>query len=129
MSLTVSVHSKEAGVYVVVPDGVIDAQTCGVLESTLKPLLVSPTKAVVLDMTAVSYISSLGLSVIFRTKEALEKNKGALLLTNLQPQITKVFEVIRAIPEYLFATMEETDTYLDRFLAEIEKKEPDQGSA
>ena len=128
MSLTVSVQTKEAGVYVVAPSGSIDAQTYVLFEEALKPLLVSSTKAVVLDMAAVSYISSIGLSVVFRTKEALGKNKGTLLLTNLQPQVAKVFEIIRAIPEYLFATMEETDTYLDRFLAEIEKEEPGQNS-
>jgi hypothetical protein len=32
-----------------------------------------------------------------------------------------VFELVKVIPEYVFATMEQADTYLDAFLADVEK--------
>ncbi|MDD5585234.1 MAG: STAS domain-containing protein [Candidatus Omnitrophica bacterium] len=122
MGLKISVAIKEAGVFIVKPAGEIDSVTCVELEGAIRPLLLPSTKAIIFDLSLVNFISSMGLSVIFKTKEAVEKNKGTLVITNLQPKIKKVFEMVKVIPEYLFASMEEADTYLDKFLTEMEKE-------
>jgi anti-sigma B factor antagonist len=122
MVLKVTITLKETGVFVVKPAGEIDSGTYAELEKAIKPLLIPTTKAIIFDMGSVTFISSMGLSVIFKTKEALEKNRGTVVITNPQPQIKKVFEMVKVIPEYLFASMEEADLYLDRFLTEMEKE-------
>lgn len=122
MGLKISVAIKETGVFIVKPAGEIDSVTCVELEGAIRPLLLPSTKAIIFDLSLVNFISSMGLSVIFKTKETVEKNKGTLVITNLQPKIKKVFEMVKVIPEYLFASMEEADTYLDKFLTEMEKE-------
>lgn len=103
--------------------GEIDSSTYEKLDAALKPLLVPSTKAIVFDLNKVTYISSMGLSVIYRTKEELEKNKGTLLMTNFSPQVKKIFEMVKMIPGYLFASMEAADAYLDKFLSQVQKED------
>ncbi len=71
-------------------------------------------------MEAVTYISSMGLNVMLKAKKYVEKNGGIFIITNLQPQVKKVFEIVAALPSLkVFASMEEADNYL----AEIQRKE------
>ena len=129
MSLTVTVTKKEEGVFTVTPVGSIDTETHPILEEKLKPVLVASTKAVVLDLSGVDYVSSMGLSVIFRTKMTLTELRATLAIVNAQPQIKKVFDAVKVLPENYFSTMEEAEHYLDEFLSHIQKKELDKGDA
>ncbi len=115
------INPREEAIFIVHLSGSLDSETYTQLETSLKPLLNPSTKAIVFDLKELNFISSLGLSVIFKTKSALEKNNGKLLITNLQPQIKKVFEVVKVIPESLFVSMEEADNFLDKFLRELEE--------
>ncbi|UCC95413.1 MAG: STAS domain-containing protein [Candidatus Omnitrophota bacterium] len=123
MPLKVTVTQKEPDVYIVALSGSLDSQTYPDLENALRPILKPSTKAVVFDMEHLVYISSLGLSVIFRTKEALEEKGGTLAITNIQPKIKEVFDAVKAIPSQIFASMQEADEYLDAFLDDIEEEE------
>lgn len=122
--LEVTIEKKQEGIYLVRPNGRIDSETHTLLEEKIKPLLVPSTKAAILDMAKVFYISSAGLATIFNAKKIIESNKGALVLTNLQPQIKKVFEVIKALPpQNIFKNIEEADNYLSAIQRkEIEKQ-------
>lgn len=122
--LEVTIEKKQEGIYLVRPNGRIDSETYTLLEEKIKPLLVPSTKAAILDMAKVFYISSAGLATIFNAKKIIESNKGALVLTNLQPQIKKVFEVIKALPpQNIFKNIEEADNYLSAIQRkEIEKQ-------
>lgn len=119
MALKITSKEKEAGVFVVSPAGSIDTENAPEFEQVLKKF--SQAKAIILDMNKVTYITSMGLSVIFKTKQLLEQRKSVLLITNLPARVQKVFELVKVIPEYVFATMEQADTYLDTFLANVEK--------
>jgi len=125
MSLDIKVDKKQEGYYVISLAGSIDSDTYIELEKQLKPILVSSTKALNFNMEGVNYLSSIGFGVIFKTREALEKNGGSLAITGLQPNVKKLFDAVKAIPESLFATMEEADDYLDAYLAYVYGKDKD----
>jgi anti-sigma B factor antagonist len=124
MMLEVNVDKKGEGTFVVSSFGSIDSITYKELEKTMAPLLVSTTKVVVLNMEGVSYISSMGISVILKTKKVVEENGGSFIMTNLQPQIKAVFEVIKALPNMrVFESLKEADEYLSQIQRkEIEKR-------
>jgi len=120
IGLTVNVEKKLEGVYLVQAKGRIDSDTHLIFDRKIKPILLSSTKLIILDMEYVDYISSAGLSIIFQAKKILESNKGSLFIASLQPQVKKVFEVIKALPPHsIFENMAEVDAYLDV----VQKKE------
>ncbi|MDP3789339.1 MAG: STAS domain-containing protein [Candidatus Omnitrophota bacterium] len=112
--LAVSVEKKVEGVYLIRVKGRIDSDTHLILDRKIKPALLSSTKLIILDMEYVDYISSAGLSVIFQVKKILESNKGSLFIASLQPQVKKVFEIMKALPtQNIFQNIAEVDSYLD----------------
>lgn len=114
MSLKIKTINPVKGVYIIAPVGPISYDTYPVLEKeTQRVIKKSPVK-VVLDMTGVDYISSMGIRVILAALKALNTIKGELVLVNLQPQIRKVFEIINAMPSVqIFENIAEMDRYLD----------------
>lgn len=123
VSLEVGIVKREKGVVVVTPAGEITTETYQVLESKVVPLLSPETKMIILDFKAVRYISSMGLSVLFRVKETMKKNGGSFTLVDLQPQVKDVFDSVKFIPDYMFASLEEADQNLDSFLDALQKGE------
>lgn len=114
MSLVVDVIKRENGTYVVMPNGSMDSNTYGICEEKIKPFLNESTKVLIFDLSKLEYISSAGLRVIFGAKKAIDAVKGTFLLSNLQPQIRKVFDIVKALPaESIFESVEEADRYLD----------------
>ena len=73
----------------------------------------------ILDLTALDYISSAGIRVILKAKKRLKSLNGQLGLLNMQEQIQKVFDIIKALPSVqIFSSTEE----LDHYLTAIQKK-------
>jgi anti-anti-sigma factor len=109
----------KAGTFMVIPFGPIDSGTYLDFDEKMKPLLAAGTKAIVLDLANVDYISSAGLGVLFTVKKFLKKSGGELLFCNLKPQIKKLFEIVNALPnETLFKSAEEADAYLWKMINE-----------
>lgn len=120
MALEISITQKQVGAYIISPIGSIDTETCRNLEKSIEAVLDPNLKSLIMDMKGVDYISSLGLSIMFKTKDTLEKDGKLFLITNLQPQVKKVFEIVKALPTMnVFASVEEADDYL----AKIQKQE------
>jgi anti-anti-sigma factor len=95
------------------PKGRLDLQECPHFEKRIRPLLVSATKTLILDMEDLDYISSAGLGVIFETRKLISGNKGIFVIVGLKPQIRKVFDILKVLPkESFFATMKDVDEYL-----------------
>ena len=114
MSLTVTSQEKRIGVFVVTPAGSIDSDTYTILETKVDFLLESTPTEIVFDMASVDYISSAGVRIVLKTKKALKKSGGKLILINLQPHVAKVFEIIKALPSLtVFTSIKELDDYLD----------------
>ena len=114
MPLKVKSTTRGAGVFVVSPIGSIDAHTHSVLEEKVDEILTQKPDVIIFDMEFADYISSTGIRVLLKTKKALKETDGRMVFMNLQPQIQKVFDILKAIPSLkVFASIEELDNYLD----------------
>jgi anti-anti-sigma factor len=124
MNFTVTISKREDNLYLVDLDGKLDTETCQDLQDKLHPLLVKETQGFVFDMKDLDYISSSGLGVLFMVRKFTDENEKKFLISNVRPQIKKVFDIVKALPsEVIFQSMEELDDYLDAIQQkEIEKK-------
>lgn len=114
MPLKVKSILKRPGVIVVSSIGSINAGTHGILEAELDKILEIRPDVIIFDMEFVDYISSAGIRVLLKTKKALKATNGRMVFMNLQPQIRKVFDILKAIPTLkVFASIQELDQYLD----------------
>jgi anti-anti-sigma factor len=94
------------------PHGSINSETSPSFEAQLQPLLEPATRYLLLDFRDVEFVSSAGLQVLFAARKTLVARGGDLLFCGLQPQIVKLFNVVRALPEEgIFASLEEADRY------------------
>ncbi|MBN2119545.1 MAG: STAS domain-containing protein [Candidatus Omnitrophica bacterium] len=122
MAFKVNVTKKDSRVFIVSAIGSLDSGTYQALEKELESVLVPSTKAIIFDMKGVDYISSMGWHILFKVKVDIEKNAGTIVLTNFQPQIKKIFDIIRVLPEHFFSNMEEADKYINEFLEKMQDK-------
>ena len=114
MSLKVTSTQKRQGVVVITPIGSIDANTYTVLEDKVDEILKTQPDVIIFDMEFAEYISSMGIRVLLKTKKALRETDGRIFFMKLQPQIKKVFDILKAIPSLkVFGSIEELDDYLD----------------
>lgn len=113
MSLIIDVTQGDAGTYRVKLTGKLDTETYEQFEAALKPALADPeARAIRLELQDLTYISSMGMGVVVKTKRAIEGKGGVLALVGMQPQVAKVFEIVRVLPrEVVFANREEADSY------------------
>jgi len=112
MDLHITVKKKSEAYYVVAPVGSVDSDTYQELDKKLDSVLRQKVKAVMMDMSGVAYISSVGISAIFTAKEALEARGGILVLCALQPNIKKIFDALKAIPGSIFDTPAQAEAHL-----------------
>ena len=97
--------------------GRLDAMTFGDFDGGAAPVLAQMGQGgtVVLDLAALDYISSAGLRSIAKIRKLMRAREGHTLLVNPQPQVRKVFEIVKAVPvSDVFSSVEELDVYLDR---------------
>ena len=114
MELKVEVVPKAQGVYVIQPTGSLNSSTFTILDKEVDAVLATNPNLLVLDLEHLEYLSSAGLRVILKAREALRKNNAKLVFMNLQPQIRKVFDIVSALPTMqVFKNIEELDEYLD----------------
>jgi anti-anti-sigma factor len=114
MELKVDVTPKAQGVYVIQPTGSLNSSTFAILDKEVDAVLATNPNLLVLDLAHLEYLSSAGLRVILKTREALRKKNAKLVFMNLQPQIRKVFDIVSALPTMqVFKNTEELDEYLD----------------
>ena len=114
MPLKVKSAPRGPGVVVISPIGSIDASTSGILDEKVGNVLLQNPDVVIFDMEFADYISSTGIRVLLKTKKALKETNGRMVFMKLQPQIQKVFDILKAIPTLeVFASIEELDNYLD----------------
>lgn len=117
MEFYVDIKEKEPKVFTISLLGPLDTNTYAHLEKKVQPVLLESPRVIILNLEGVSYISSMGIGVLFKIKKAVNENKGTFLVINPQPQIKKVFEIIKVLPDEIFSSLEEADEYL----SEIQK--------
>lgn len=124
MSLQIDINEKKPGLVEVALDGRLDTETSEQLEARLNDLLETELRAVRFNMKSLDYVSSMGIRVLFKTFKTLRQKKAMFLMSNLQPQIQKVFEIAEALPpEAIFATVEEADEYFDAMQRKVLEQE------
>lgn len=113
MSLSIDITQGDSGTYRVKLTGKLDTATYEALEEALKPALADPeARAIRLELQDLTYISSMGLGTVVKTKRAIEAKGGVLALIGAQPQVGKVLQIVRLLPkEVVFASREEADAY------------------
>jgi anti-sigma B factor antagonist len=125
MPLTIT-SEEGAGIVTIRAGGSLDSTTAPQLEERIDAARAKGPSALVLDLKDLSYISSAGVRVIVATHKAMKGAGHSMALTNMQPQIRRVFEIIMALPSLnVFENTEE----LDRYLAGLQKKVVDEGGA
>ena len=93
--------------------GRLDSTTHKQLEEALAPRIAGGLQMLILDLKDLTFISSAGIRVLMTTGTELAKKNGKLLIANLQPQIAKVLEIIKALPGLaVFSSVQEMDEYL-----------------
>ncbi|TAL09024.1 MAG: anti-sigma factor antagonist [Nitrospirae bacterium] len=93
--------------------GRLDSATSPQAEEAIAPVLAGGLDVVEFNLAELTYISSAGLRVLISTRKALAARKAQLYVTNPQPQIQKVFDIVKALPgQVIFVNTEELDAYL-----------------
>jgi anti-anti-sigma factor len=124
MPLKVRVDKKDAQTYLVYPQGSIDANTFADLGVEVEAILEKSPRLLIFDMKDVSYVSSAGVGVVLLAEQSLKEHKGQVLMVNLQPQIKKVFDIVKALPvQQIFRSMEEMDEYLEEIQRKVKEGE------
>lgn len=75
------------------PQGRIDSLNAQEFQDALNNAIEENDSAVVLDMQALSYISSAGLRTVLLTAKTLEKRDAKLMVCSLSASIREVFEI------------------------------------
>lgn len=102
--------------------GRLDANTYLEFDGAVQPLLAEmpPATTVVLDLAGLDYISSAGLRSVARVRKATRALGGHTLLLDPQPQVRKVFDIVKAVPvSEVFTGTAELDAYLDRIQRQV----------
>ena len=113
MALKIRIDEGRAQAKTLVLDGRLDQESVDALDAQLDAVLASGVKVLVFDLAQLEYIASAGLRSIFRAHKALSARGGKSALLNAQPQVRKVFEIVKVADPSLFRSIEELDAYLD----------------
>ena len=90
--MEISIHEyKRVGVVSV--EGRIDGQTAPKFEAQLKELIQSGKKNIVLDMSAVDFMSSSCLRVMLTTRKSLMGIGGRLVLADPSQRVTETLDI------------------------------------
>ena len=115
MSFQVSVEQAQTARIVLRPSGRLDATSYKEFDQALDGALARMPHGgtLVIDLADLEYISSAGLRSLFRGRKVMRANGGHALLVHAQPQVRKVFEIVKAVPVHeVFRNVEELDAYL-----------------
>lgn len=113
MALLVKRSVKSPGILILTVGGSLDANTSSQLEAEVNDLLKGLARGLIFDFELLEFISSAGIRVVLMAQKELKKKGGAVMMMNMQPQIQKVFDIIKALPDAtIFSSVEELDDYL-----------------
>ena len=113
-NLSVTASEESAGHFIINLVGSINTNTHSILQKEMEWIFESGPDIILIDMKQVNYINFRGLRVILKTILAMNQRSGKVFLTNLQPKIKEMFEVMnRALPERIFGSRKQFENYLD----------------
>jgi len=113
MPLTIEIHAEPHEGKRISLAGSLDTDTAAQLQDKIDHEIDSTVHMVIMDLKRLEFLSSAGLRVIFKTKKYMDSHEGKFMLLNLQPQVRKVFDIIKALDGMnVFRSQEEMDEYL-----------------
>jgi anti-anti-sigma factor len=116
MSLTIQTETMDAERTArIALEGRLDTVSAAELERRLELLLDGRYDRLILDLARLEFISSAGIRVLVQARKCMgAQDCGcAVVMVNAQPQILKVFEIIKALPGMkVFRSDAEMDQYL-----------------
>jgi anti-sigma B factor antagonist len=116
MSLEIRIDGTVPARTTIAPAGKLDAATYLDFDHKLDQALarIPAGGTLVVDLARLEYISSAGLRSLFRARKAMKIKGGHSLVVHAQPQVRKVFEIVKAVPVHeVFSSIAELDAYLD----------------
>ena len=104
--------------------GRLDSNTAPELQQSIDNEINDSVNTTIIDFKGLDFLSSAGLRVIFKAKKLMDGNSGKFLMVNLQPQIKKVFEIIKALDGMnVFKDQAEMDEYLTAMQDKVKEGE------
>ena len=101
--------------------GALDISSAPQADEVLTPLVASAPKVTVFDLAQLRFLDSTGIGLLLRTRGGLERNGGTVFITNMQPQIRKIFDIVKVLPaSTVFQNMAEFDEYLKAIQEKVE---------
>jgi anti-sigma B factor antagonist len=73
----------------------IEGHAANVRQSVYSALEGRPEPQVVIDLSAIDYITSTGIALLIGTKRRVEARSGRLIIAGLQPEIAHLFAVMK----------------------------------
>ncbi len=114
MGLQVDINYRSNELCEILLTGSLDTDTASQLEEKLETVFDSASKELMFNMKKLNYVSSAGIRVIAMACRKMKEKGGEILTISMQPQIQKVFEIVKALPNLkMFKSWEEMDEYLD----------------
>lgn len=128
--MTLSLHYEFPATdrIVVYVGGRLDAMSFGEFDEAMLALLprLDEGGTVVVDLAGLEYVSSAGLRSLARIRKSMRARNGHTLLLNPQPQVRKVFDIVKAVPvNEVFTSTQELDAYLDRMQRQVTERDDD----
>jgi len=121
MELQVDINYRSNELCEILLSGSLDTDTASQLEEKLETVFDSASKELMFNMKKLDYVSSEGIRVIAMACRKMKEKGGEILMISMQPQIQRVFEIVKALPNLkMFKSWEEMDKYLDA-MQELEK--------
>ncbi len=114
MALHIDITRGEFGTCKVKLTGYLDTNSYQQLNAALEEPLADPeVRALRMEIEDLVFISSMGIGSFLRAKKAIEGRGGVFAVVGAQPQIQKVFDIVRVLPkETVFSSVAEADEYL-----------------
>ncbi len=113
MRLAVTLKQTEPEVITLTLRGPLNDETCTLLDREVSRALTAPLRTLVLDMAGVDFVTSAGIGTIMKARTSLARKNADLAMVGLQPQVRKVFDIIRVLPMMpVFQDRAELDEYL-----------------
>jgi len=114
MALQIDINHKTDEFWEVSLTGSLDTDTATQLEKELAQVFVPDSKKLLFNMAGLEYVSSAGIRIIAVASKKMKENSGTIAMTGLQPQIKKIFEIVKALPNFgIFKDEAEADAYFD----------------
>ncbi len=114
MSLSIEVYCSKEGKCKIELAGRLDTNTAPKFDESLAEIEHEEFPFKIVDLSKLEYVSSAGVRSLFKGRKAAHDAGGQFLLLNPQPQVKKVFDIIKALPSTsVFTSEEEMDRYLD----------------